>query len=309
MYHVQETPGIEYDVDDHEDVVESFGVLDYIFAPILGIILLLSVILLFRYRYYSLACLEMTPSSLYRTFICKTFGYRMLLFAAATVIVNINPGVLTGSLYALIIFALFIWDFLARRGDQICKHDDIQTKKIVAQVEQILPEIQPQTEGFLENIGWYRKEDIITDRLKMIYQENDLDKLPAKIAADPQLVAFVGQKSMEWPINPSFDYKEAMGGDYAVYKPAGQRQMDQFGGLEAMYQKQKGQVTGLPDFPKRQSKSSKRLSKKSQGSARERETVALPKQKTPEGLYDELNQTYAEYQQAAQPKQTGWFGF
>jgi len=305
IYH-EANPNADED-EDVKDVVESFGVLDYVFAPILGVILILAIVLLFRSRYYSLACVELKPTSLYQTFFSKTFAYRFLLFAAATVIVNINPGPLTGSLYALIIFALFVWDFLARRGDQFCKHNEIQTQKIVAQVKQILPGVEPRKEGILENIGLYKKDDILTDRLKLIYGVKNLDDLPAKIAADPQLVALVGEKSKEWPINPSFDYDEAMGGPYAVYNPPGKRQIDQFGQLDVMYQQQKQQVQGLPDRPKRSS--SQRSG--SGGSAKvARERVVPTSKKQPQlddAWYAQQDKLVGDYLAGAKPKQQGWF--
>ena len=182
----------------------------------------------------------------------------------------------------------------------------LATNKIADFDKQILPEIQPRKEGILENIGLHRNEDIVTDRLKLIYGVNNLDDLPAKIAADPQLVALVGEKSKEWPINPSFDYDEAMGGPYAVYKPPGQRQIDQFGQLDVMYQQQMQQVQGLPDRPKRSS-SRRSGSGGSAKVARERVVPSTKKQpQLDDAWYEQQDKLVGDYLAGAKPKQKGW---
>jgi len=106
------------DDDTDTDVVEPFGIMTFVFAPLLALLLLAAVIVLFRDRKYSFACGAWYSPSRFLSF---TWAKRFVILIFATLLVSLQIDSVTLLLYFAILYCCILHDFIWRRTN--CPED------------------------------------------------------------------------------------------------------------------------------------------------------------------------------------------
>ena len=115
MHFLKQDLNPQEDPDD-EQVVEFYGIMTYGIGGALALIFLVSLVLLYKYPEYSFATGGfLCPDR----FMSWQFVARLTLFVVATLLVQFQMDLVTGSLYFLVFVTLFLFDFMFRARE--CK--------------------------------------------------------------------------------------------------------------------------------------------------------------------------------------------